>query len=262
MPPPGATRPPASVSATRQRSPHLAVVPPVEARPVEQPAPTLAPRSAGTPASAVAGWLPLAGGIAVAAVIAVVVAIVAIQLGTDRPASRAGTGRGAAATRAQGAAGNAGEQGLAGATPAGWQKYLDIQYGYEIAVPATWEPVQDRVGRAAFRDPQTGAFARIERTERPLKPLELEPRRAERSYADRGYERIRLDSTKFKGVEAADWEFLFDSSGARWHAADLHLLVEGVGYTISFQVPEDSWPALRATMASIRASFGTEDLAG
>jgi hypothetical protein len=206
--------------------------------------------------------VPLAGGIAVAAVIVIVIVIVAVQLGAARADRQGRTGAQTGATRAPAAAASAGGQRLQGVTPAGWQKYLDIQYGYEIAVPSTWEPVQDRVGRAAFRDPQTGAFARVERTEHPLQPLEREPKRAERTYADQGYRRIRLESTTFRGVPAADWEFVFSSSQVKWHAADLHLLLGGVGYAISFQVPEDLWPGSRATMASIRASFGTEDPAG
>lgn len=263
MPPSGGTRRPASVSASRYRSPQLAVVPAAETRPADRA--TQGPRAVSAttePASAVARWLPFAGGIAVVVVVTIVVAIVAVQLGAERSDRQSATGAQPAATRPGAGATNSGGQRLQGMTPAGWQKYLDIQYGYEVAVPSSWEPVQDRVGRAAFRDPTTGAFARIERTERPLQPLEREPKRAEQTYADRDYRRIRLDATMFKGVQAAEWEFVFTNSRVRWHAADLHLLVDGVGYAISFQVPENFWPAARATMASIRASFGTGGQAG
>ena len=144
---------------------------------------------------------------------------------------------------------------MRGVTPDGWQEYLDPQFGWRIAVPGDWEPVQDRADRVAFRDPRTGAFTRVDRAEDPLEPLRREPLRAELTYRDLGYRRLKLTPTTYKGQEAVEWEFTYTTDGTQYHAADLHVLVDDVDYVISFQAPEVLWPSARPNLERIRNSF-------
>jgi hypothetical protein len=145
---------------------------------------------------------------------------------------------------------------LRGVTPSNWQPFIDPQYGWHIAIPPTWEPVQDRAGRVSFTDPATGAFIRVERAEGPLRPLAREAERAERTLKTQpDYQRVRLEDTVYKGVEAVEWEFTYSEKGQGMHAADLHLLVHDVDYVISYQAPEATWATARPVLERIRNSF-------
>jgi hypothetical protein len=210
------------------------------------------------PAEERRGRWPLVGAVvAVCLILAAVAAIAVVQLANGND-NRAG-GPATRTTQAGQATGPTGGQATAnslrGVTPPGWQEYIDPQYDWRVAVPSTWEPVQDRADRVAFRDPQTGAFARVDRAEKPLSPLIREPQRAEHTYEGRGYDRIKLDAGAFKGVQSVDWEFRYRNNGATIHAADLHLLIDSVDYVVSFQAPEASWSVAEPVMTSVRNSF-------
>jgi hypothetical protein len=199
-------------------------------------------------------WMLVVSTLAALAAIAVVVFIVVLRFNSEpnedqRPsAGQAPPGNTATSTPAN-------DQPIKGVVPEGWQEYLDPQFGWSIAVPASWEPVQDRAGRVAFRDPTTGAFARVDRGESATQPPANEAQRAERTYQNRSYKRIKLSTEPFKGHDAAEWEFTYQNGGSRQHATDLYLIAKGDVYDLSFQSPEPTWETVRPLLAQIRNSF-------
>jgi serine/threonine protein kinase len=239
-PPPGKpqelARPPIIPGLPEERAPEL---------------PTVAP--GGRP-SRQGRALVLLSSIAVGVTLAVIVIIAFLQLGREDPGTPTAPGgqRGSTQTTVSPTT----VQALRGVTPSNWQPFIDPQFGWRIAVPSTWEPVQDRGGRVSFRDPASGAFVRVERAEGPLKPLVREAERAERTFKSQdGYERLKLESSVYKGVEAVEWEFRYRDGGGEMHAADLHLLVDDVDYVISYQAPEATWGSARPILERIRNSF-------
>jgi hypothetical protein len=66
----------------------------------------------------------------------------------------------------------------------------------------------------------------------------------ERSFSDRpGYRRIRLEPGRYKGLDAAVWEFTQLQGGQRVHKLDITFKsADGRwGYAVLLQAPEQSW---------------------
>jgi hypothetical protein len=214
--------------------------------------PTVLP--GGKPPGRQGRLLVLLASIAFGVALAVIVIIAFLQFGREEPQTQPPLGGQGGATPRTAVPTTV--QSLRGVTPNNWQPFIDPQYGWRIAVPPTWEPVQDRGGRVSFRDPVSGAFVRVERAEGPLKPLAREAERAERTFQARpGYKRVKLQSTVYKGVEGVEWEFSYVDGGTQMHAADLHLLIDDIDYVISYQAPEKAWGSARPILERIRNSF-------
>jgi hypothetical protein len=145
--------------------------------------------------------------------------------------------------------------------PPGWHEFEDVQSGFGVAIPPGWDLVQDRTGGLAFRDQATGSTARIQHTDAPAPQPDSEPRRSERTYIATGpYQRIRLDTTTFRGQPAAEWEFTFTRAGVDWHAADLYFIAAGRGYWLSFQTQATRWDESKPTLRALRDSFRLLDV--
>ncbi len=284
------TIPPAGTAAARQASPARPAGTQMPGPEVSSPAPAPAPAPPTLPGTAAADQRPpdqvptgiepgqeqqsnapqelpavpptrpgqrrqlLAGLTTVGVIVAIVTLTIVLVSGGSRPE----TDRSGSPDGRQAVAGADGIQRVTGTRPDGWQEYLDPEHGHVIAVPSTWEPVQDRAQRVVFQDPATGAFVRVDREPRPGGPLEQEPLRLEDRYQGRNYQRLRLESTSFKGLPAAVWEFTYQDGSTTMHVEELRFIVNDAAYVISFQVPETSWTATERQREQIHGSFGVD----
>ncbi|MFF4987144.1 protein kinase [Streptosporangium saharense] len=131
--------------------------------------------------------------------------------------------------------------------PEGWQYYRDPVMGFTVALPRGWAskrfPGRDRV---EFRKAGSSALLWIESTDDPEKdPV----RHWEKLEKDRvveklwpGYERIGITPLRYRGVEAADWEFTYLKNGVRTHVLDRGFhTITGRPYAIYWESPESEW---------------------
>ena len=56
-----------------------------------------------------------------------------------------------------------------------------------------------------------------------------------------GYRRLRLGSTTFRSVPAAEWEFTFLDEGRPTRDYDITFVAAGRRHAILFQAPADRW---------------------
>ena len=173
-------------------------------------------------------------------------AAAAVQLAA-RDGGGGGSGRRPPATERQGTA-----------VPDGWQPYADPQGAYRLAHPPGWTPV-DRGAFTDFVEPGDGRFFRVQPTSDGLQPLPAQ-QRLERSFIARhpgdAYRRVRLGTTTFKGLPAAEWEFTFVDGGRPRRGYDVTFTAGGLRHAILFQAGAEQWPAsqddLRAFLAGYR----------
>jgi hypothetical protein len=83
-------------------------------------------------------------------------------------------------------------------------------------------------------------------------------RSLERSFADRhpdDYRRLRLGTTTFRGLPAAEWEFTFLDGGRPTRGYDLTFIAGGRRHAILFQSPADRWAASQDEVQAFLAGF-------
>ncbi|MFJ3225024.1 serine/threonine protein kinase [Streptomyces sp. NPDC086783] len=154
--------------------------------------------------------------------------------------------------------------------PAGFRRY-DAPEGFSIALPTGWRPVdRDSASDASYRvtfgasgDPRTLAITYSER----LGPdpvgvwRDLEPS-LKRTSVD--YERVgAIRSVDYRGLDAADMEWLSDSSGVRERTLGRGFLTgPGRGFSFRWTTPAADWDdtanrrALDVFLRTFRASAG------
>lgn len=145
----------------------------------------------------------------------------------------------------------------AAAVPADWVDYTDPKTGYRVAHPPTWQVRPVDATRTDIRDPDTGAYLRVDWTDEPGPS----PEGAWRAQAARfaatheGYQEIRIEPTTYKGFDAAIWEFTYSSGGTRLHALDLGFVTGPYGFALYFQSSEELWAGLQPTFEAFKAGF-------
>ena len=236
-----------------------AIRPPARPAPVEPPrAPPVAP--APQPSSTEWEEEPAEerrsrAGVAALAAILVLAAGVAVWWLMSRPEPVATSGSGPDPTPSATAA--ASPSPSLATVPAGWEAYTDPTVGYEISHPPGWDPVVLDGTRTDFRDPETGAYLRVDWTDTPGPS----PVKAWRSYAKvfaaehEGYRKIRIDPAEYQGYRAAEWEFTFEEDGVTLHGLDLGFVTGDFGFALYFQTSEDEWEALQDEFEGFKASF-------
>ncbi len=72
-----------------------------------------------------------------------------------------------------------------------------------------------------------------------------------------GYERIRIDPLQFRGWEAADWEFTWEtSSGTQLHVLNRNLVIgPDRAHALYWSVPDTQWEQSLGTFRTIAQSF-------
>ncbi|MER7131784.1 serine/threonine-protein kinase [Streptosporangium saharense] len=131
--------------------------------------------------------------------------------------------------------------------PEGWQYYRDPVMGFTVALPRGWTSKRfSGRDRVEFRKAGSSALLWIESTDDPEKdPV----RHWENLEKDRvvkklwpGYERVGITPLRYRGVEAADWEFTYLKNGVRTHVLDRGFhTITGRPYAIYWESPESEW---------------------
>jgi hypothetical protein len=204
----------------------------------------------------------------VAAVAVVVVALVGILLATrgSKSPSETATSPSTTAARSGSAASSpttaAAKKGTATtAAPAATSAkdlapYTDPQTGFTISYPKSWT-VQTSGTLTDFRDPDTGAYLRVDH----VQPAGPSPEGAwvelEKSFSadNPNYQRIRIEPTTYSGYRAGIWEYTYSGSGADLHAADLGFITARYGFALNFQTRASDWDRLQPVFQAFKDSF-------
>jgi hypothetical protein len=141
--------------------------------------------------------------------------------------------------------------------PAAWRPFSDPDGTYRLSFPPTWTPT-DRGPFIDFTEPGGDRFFRVQPTADGMAPLPAQ-RSLERSFMTRhpgdDYRRLRLGSTSFRSLPAAEWEFAFLDEGRPTRGYDITFVAGGRRHAILFQSPADRWAASRDELQAFLAGF-------
>jgi hypothetical protein len=251
----------AATAVTAAAPPPPPAAPP--ARPPSAPVAPPAPPMGRAPGRRDNRW----GWALVGLVTVVVLAVVGVNLasgGSDTPSTAgaapsttvaARTGSGATATTAAGAAKKAAPPATA-AAGADAVAYSDPQTGFTINRPKNWS-VRTDGSLTDFRDPDTGAYLRVDHIQPPGPSPEGAWVDLEKSFSaeNADYKRIRIEPTTYAGYRAAVWEFTYSSGGAGLHVADLGFITPRYGFALYFQTRAADWDRLQPVFQAFKDSF-------
>jgi eukaryotic-like serine/threonine-protein kinase len=148
-------------------------------------------------------------------------------------------------------------EGQRPAVPADWRVFQDPEGSYRLAHPPGWSPV-DRGAFTDFVEPGGTRFFRVQPTTDGLQPLPAQ-RTLESSFMARhpndDYQRLRLGSTTFKDLPAAEWEFTFVAGGRSTRGYDITFNAGGRRHAILFQAGADQWPSSQDELRSFLAGY-------
>ena len=143
------------------------------------------------------------------------------------------------------------------AVPADWRAFQDPEGSYRLAHPPGWSPV-DRGAFTDFVEPGGTRFFRVQPTTDGLQPLPAQ-RTLESSFMARhpndDYQRVRLGSTTFKDLPAAEWEFIFAAGGRPTRGYDITFNAGGRRHAILFQAGADQWSTSQDELRSFLAGY-------
>jgi eukaryotic-like serine/threonine-protein kinase len=143
------------------------------------------------------------------------------------------------------------------AVPASWRSFQDPDGTYRLSFPPTWTPA-DRGPFIDFTEPGGERFFRVQPTTDGMAPLTAQ-QSLERSFVARhpgdDYRRLRLGTTTFRSVPAAEWEFTFMNDGRLTRGYDITFTAAGRRHAILFQAPASRWAASRDELQSFLAGF-------
>jgi serine/threonine protein kinase len=131
-----------------------------------------------------------------------------------------------------------------GQVPPGWTTLRHPAGAYTLAYPPGWHASagSDGFNTTSVSGPG-GRLFKVQSSSRPSDPMQAWTS-LERSFSDRpGYRRIRLEPGRYKGLDAAVWEFTQLQGGQRVHKLDITFKsADGRwGYAVLLQAPEQSW---------------------
>jgi eukaryotic-like serine/threonine-protein kinase len=164
----------------------------------------------------------------------------------DAPRSTAAGSKSTATTARGGAAASSGDR----------VAYTDPQTGFTIAYPKGWSIRTDGT-LTDFRDPDTGAYLRVDHIEPPGPSPEGAWFELEKSFAaeNDNYQRIRIEPTTYNGYRAGTWEFTYTSGGAQLHVVDLGFITPRYGFALYFQTRAGDWDRMQSTFQAFKDSF-------
>jgi hypothetical protein len=176
-------------------------------------------------------------------------------------ASRATGGTGTGSGTGSGSGGNGVGAGAApAAASADLATYRHPEAGYTVAYPRGWEQVPRDRWTLDFREPGTGRYLRVGWTNDPGDSAEQAWRDLSRSFGSRheGYEELRIEPVKYRGFDAAIWEYRYRSGTRTLHAANLGF-VSGAdrGFALNLQTREEDWAGSQELFRRITESFRT-----
>lgn len=141
--------------------------------------------------------------------------------------------------------------------PKDWVTHEIATPGYKVAVPPDWEVRPLDGSRTDFIDPASGTYLRVDWTDEPGDSAEEAWRQQSASFASRkdDYREIRIDSTSYKGFEAALWEYTYSEGGEALHAYNLGFVTGDYGFALNFQAAEERWKKDEEMFDQLKAGF-------
>ncbi|WP_189133140.1 serine/threonine protein kinase [Wenjunlia tyrosinilytica] len=141
--------------------------------------------------------------------------------------------------------------------------------GFSIALPLGWKRVGNNGFSSGTRYGDEGDARRllVDWTHRPGADQLTAWRRLERSVraSTPGYSRIgEIRSVKYRGYQAADWEWTFDFNGIHYRTLNRGFVVDsGHGYAIKWSVPAAAWnlPENQRALRTFLRTFRPADAA-
>ncbi len=157
-------------------------------------------------------------------------------------------------------AGTSGTSGNSGSGSGGGRAYTD-RTGFSVVLPRGWRVSRDGTD-VYVREPGTRAYLLIAQTTQPKDDALADWRAQERTAPTRfaNYERIRLERVEYKGWDAADWEFTWQSSGAPQRVLNRNVRVsDRRAYALYWSVPANRWEELLPAFERVASSFRPAD---
>jgi eukaryotic-like serine/threonine-protein kinase len=200
---------------------------------------------------------PWLGILAAGAVLLIVGALLFASMSRDEPRNGGRDGdrrRDAAGAPAQDEA----EEPAEAAAPVGeLEVYEDPAIGYQVAYPEGWTVVPQSDSVTDFRDPETGAYLRMDWVEEPGPDAVAGWESASDRFAAEHDEYVELgiEPIEFQGFEAAEWEYTYVDGGAELHAVNVGVVTDTYGYALNFQTRAEDWEESQPLFEAIKESF-------
>ena len=142
------------------------------------------------------------------------------------------------------------------AVPPDWVAYTDPETGFAISHPPGWTIRRDGT-ITDFRDPDSGAYMRVDHTDDPGPSPEGDWYDLEKRFRteNENYRRVRITPTTYAGFPAAVWEFTYSDGGASLHASDLGFTTPRHGFALYAQSRTADWESMQPVFAQFRAAF-------
>jgi Protein kinase domain len=190
-------------------------------------------------------WRLVMAAAAVVAVAAAIVAFVALaKPGREPGAHAAGTGHSVT--------------GHAVSAPR-WRTYDDPS-GFAIGLPPGWNVASTTPGEVQFTGTPSGFVVVVAWSTHPQADAlaDWQQQANEKSATDPSYQQISIGPVRYRGYNAADWQFTNIYQGVRVRVIDRTFIVRAgqLSYAIELYGPADRWPPVYASMwQPLLASF-------
>ncbi|MEW9528033.1 protein kinase [Microbispora sp. NPDC049125] len=143
--------------------------------------------------------------------------------------------------------------------PDGWAVHRD-RLGFSVALPPGWVPYQREGARVRFHGPGTRDYLQVDLTpwedDDPVSALTVVEAASTGKGFLPGYERLRLEATRYQEVPAADWEFTFVPSYGKVRVLDRAFrMPDGRHFTIYWQVADARWTSRLPYLDSFMTTF-------
>jgi serine/threonine protein kinase len=142
--------------------------------------------------------------------------------------------------------------------PPGWTTLRHPAGAYTVAYPPGWRASAraDGLNTTNVSGPG-GRLFKVQSSNTPSDPMQAWTAQ-ERTFSDRpGYQRIRLEPGRYKGLDAAVWEFTQLEGGQRVHKLDITFKsADGRwGYAVLLQAPEQAWSSTANLSGQFERAF-------
>jgi len=142
--------------------------------------------------------------------------------------------------------------------PPGWTTLRHPAGAYTVAYPPGWRASAraDGFNTTNVSGPG-GRLFKVQSSDTPSDPMQAWTAQ-ERTFSDRpGYQRIRLEPGRYKGLDAAVWEFTQLEGGQRVHKLDITFKsADGRwGYAVLLQAPEQAWSSTANLSGQFERAF-------
>ncbi|NJP22904.1 serine/threonine protein kinase [Microbispora hainanensis] len=129
--------------------------------------------------------------------------------------------------------------------PKGWKTYHD-PLGFSIALPSGWVPFGREGARVRFHHPNSHDYLQVDLTPwedpNPVNALRIVEMNSTKQGYLPGYERIDYKTSRYLGVESAEWEFTFKPSFGKVRVIDRAFrLRDGRSIMLYWQVADSRW---------------------